>query len=168
MVGVPSKPLNLLVIHADCSMADKLGADRPCPPAADTAMALARIVETNWLGRVPLPEFVVLATPAMSTDAWVVAAFEDPYPNLGSIECDRAIEDEFVRRKLFRRITEIRMRNGLKIKETRIKKSTALYGPMAIRCGQIIDSVSIHCPQADVFRLNFRAAVERSLPPQAG
>ncbi len=168
LAGVRSQPLNLLVIHADCSMADKLGANRPCPPAEDTAMALKQMIETNWLGRVPLPEFVILATPAMSSDAWVVAAFEEPYPNLGSIECDLAIEDEFVRRGIFRRKSDIRMRNGRRVKESRVKKSTALYRPMAVICGQAIDSVCTHCPQAEGFRSSFRVAVERTLPQQAG
>jgi len=95
LVGVRSQPLSLLVIHADCSMADKLGADRPCPPAADTALAVRQTIETTWLGRVPLPEFVVLAKPAMSSDAWVIAAFEEPYPNLDSIECDLVVHQPY-------------------------------------------------------------------------
>jgi hypothetical protein len=167
LAGVQSRPLNLLVIHTDCSMADKLGADRPCPPASDTALALKQVIEETWLCRVPLPEFVILATPAMSSDAWVVAAFEEPHPNLAAIECDKAIEDEFVRRKIFRRRTDVRMRNGRKIKESRVQKKTELYGPMAARCGQAIDLVCTHCPQAEEFRSNFRVAVARSLPPEA-
>ena len=167
LTGVRSRPLNLLVIHADCSMADKFGADRPCPPAADTALALKEVIEKTWLGRDPAPDFVILAIPAMSSDAWIVAAFEEPYPNLPSIECDKGVEDEFVRRKIFRRRTDVRMRNGRKVKESRVQKTTELYGPMAAKCGQTIDNVCTHCPQAEVFCSNFRVAVERSLPPQA-
>ena len=103
----------------------------------------------------------------MSSDAWVIAAFEEPYPNLDAIECDKAIEDEFARRKIFRRKTGVRMRNGRKIKESRVQKQTDLYGPMAALCGQAIDHVCNHCPQAEAFRSNFRIAVARSLPPQA-
>lgn len=165
--GITSEALDLLVIHVDCSMADKLGVERPCPPANDTALELKQTIEETWLGRVPPPEFVVLATPAMSSDAWVISAFDDPYSNLSSIECDKAAEDEFVRRKIFRRKPDVRMRNGRKVKETRVHKKPKLYEPMAERCGLLIDQVCTHCPQAEAFRSNFRVAVARSLPPQA-
>ena len=103
----------------------------------------------------------------MSSDAWVIAAFEEPCPNLTAIECDKAIEDEFLKRKIFRRKSETRMRNGRKIKESRVKKDTKRYGPMAVRCGQLIDQVCAHCPQAEAFRSNFRDAVARTLPPSS-
>jgi hypothetical protein len=167
LIDTPSRELDLLVIHADCSMAHNESTDRPCPPAADTAEALKQVIGLSWLGRDPVPDFVVLATPAMTSDAWVAAAFEEPYPNLSAIECDKAVEDEFVKRKIFRRKARFRMRDGRKIKEIQVKKDTALYGPMAVRCGQAIDSVCIHCPQAEAFRSNFRTAVARALPPLA-
>jgi hypothetical protein len=167
MIDTPSQKMDLLVIHADCSMADKEGAERPCPPASDTAEALKKAIEQSWLGRDPVPEFVVLATPAMSSDAWVAAAFEEPYPNLLSIECDKAVEDEFVKRKIFRRKTRFRMRNGHNIREVQVKKNTDVYDPMAVRCGQFIDSVCSLCPQAESFRSNFQAAVARTSPPSA-
>jgi hypothetical protein len=167
MQGLIDRPIQILVIHADCSMADEEGADRPCPPASETAGALKRVIEQSWLNLDPFPEFVVLATPAMSSDAWVIAAFEQPIPNLALIECDKAIEDEFVRRRIFRKREQVRMRKGRKIKEFQVKKNTEIYGPMAVRCGQVIDQVCAHCPQAEAFRINFQAAVARSSPPSA-
>jgi hypothetical protein len=166
MSETPSRKLDLLVIHADCSMADKEGADRVCPPASDTADALRKVIEQSWLGRDPIPEFVVLATPAMSSDAWVAAAFDEPHPNLSSIECDKGVEDEFVKRKIFRRKSRFRMRNGKQIKEVQVKKNTEIYGPMAARCGQCIDLVCSYCTQAEVFRSHFQDAVQRIVPPQ--
>jgi hypothetical protein len=154
MNGDSSRPLHILVIHADCSMADKANAEHPCPPASDTAVALAKVVESEWLGCKPRPEFVVIATPSQSSDAWVVATLDPSYVNLANIECDKAVEEEFVRRRLFRR------RDG------QVKKPGKVYAPIAARISQSIDHVCTHCPQAEAFRANFRNAVERSLPSQ--
>lgn len=69
MTGVVGRPLHLLVIHADCSMADKVGAGRPCPPAVDTARALRGVIGSTWLRRLPMPMFVIIACPAQSHEA---------------------------------------------------------------------------------------------------
>ena len=153
MIGVVGRPLHLIVIHADCSMADKVGSERPCPEAADTANALKAVVEGVWLGRDPRPEFVVVATPAQSSDAWVVATFDPPFANLANIECDKAVEEEFVRRYRWRR------RDG------QVKKSTSAYRPLAEMIGPHHDLVRTRCPQAEVFRTNFLTAVARVSPP---
>jgi hypothetical protein len=155
MAGGGESPLNVLVIHADCSMANKAKLDRPCPPASDTAIGLARAIEIEWLGCDPRPEYIVIATPSQSSDAWVVATFDPPYANLADIECDKAVEEEFVRRKLLRR------RDG------QVKKPAKLYSPLASRINQTIELVCHHCSQAEEFRKNFRAAVARSLPPSS-
>ncbi len=147
MRGIPGRPLHLVVIHADCSMADKARVERPCPPAADTASALGRVIEAEWLGRDPRPEFVVVATPSKSSDAWVVATLNPPFANLSSIECDKAVEEELVRRRLLRK------------KDGQVKKQARVYAPIAAGIGPAIDSLCLHCPQAEVFRSNFRAAV---------
>ena len=99
LLDVPSLPLHLIVIHVDCSMADQVGAERPCPPPANTAQALTEIVQKSWLQRDPRPEFVVFAAPSKAVEAWIAATFKEPYKNLADIECDKAVEDEFVRRK---------------------------------------------------------------------
>jgi hypothetical protein len=155
MQGIPGRPLHILVIHADCSIADKAKVERPCPPASDTAAAVAKVIEAEWLRRDPRPEFIVIATPAQSSDAWVVATFDPPYAKLVNIECDKAVEDEFIIRRLLRR------RDG------QIKKQAKIYAPIAAKIGRDIDSVCKHCLQAEVFRSNFRVAVARALPPQA-
>lgn len=154
--GIPSRALNLIVIHADCSMADKAKVVRPCPPASDTALALGKIIETDWLGRDPKPDFVVIATPSQSIEAWVVAAFDPPYANLADIECDKAAEDELIRRRLLEKKS-----NG------QPRKQAHKYAPLAARMIDVLDSVCTHCPQAEAFRSHFRNAVERYSPPQA-
>ena len=149
MTGLTGRPLHILVIHADCSMADKAGAAHPCPPASDTALALGEIIEVRWLGRAPRLDFVVIATPAQSSDAWAIATFDPPYANLAGIECDKAVEDEFIRRKLLKR------KNG------QVKKPSRIYEAIAARIGQSIDLICSHCLQAETFRSDFRVAVAR-------
>jgi hypothetical protein len=153
-LGLLGKPLDLLIVHADCSMADKVGAERPCPPASDTALALGEVITTSWLNRIPLPDFVVIATPSKSSEAWVIATLDPPYSNLADLECDKGAEDELVRRKL------LQGKVG-----RRVKKSIPVYAPLADRIGQSIDLVCTHCPQAEAFRSNFQAAVARTSPP---
>ncbi len=152
MQGVVGRPLHLLVIHADCSMANKAGAERPCPPAHDTAAALGDVIHNSWLGRNPRPGFVILAIPAQSSDAWVLATLEPPYANLADLECDKAAEDDFARRRLLRRRPD-----------GQIKKNAGRYAPLAAQIGPHIESVCQHCPQAEVFRSDFRSAVGRAL-----
>ena len=152
MTGIPGRILHLLIIHADCSMADKAGVEHPCPPASDTAIALGKIIEVEWLGRDPKPDFVVIATPSQSSDAWAIATFDPPYANLAGIECDKWVEDEFVRRKFMKR------------KDGQVKKSAKRYEPIAARIGQAIDLVCHNCTQAETFRSDFRVAVARILP----
>ena len=160
MQGIMDEPIQILVIHADCSMADEEGVDLPCPPAIDTAMALTQIVETKWLERGPIPEFVVLATPAQSTDAWVVATLDPPYANLSDIECDKSVEEELIKSQ-WGETKRLRKRDG------EVKKPALAYLPFAQRVGRHIELVCTHCPQAETFRSNFRSAVARVLPPSA-
>jgi hypothetical protein len=155
MSGFADKPLHILVIHADCSMADKEGAEHPCPAASTTATALVEVITKTWLNRHPLPDFVVIATPSKSSDAWVIATFDPPYSNLVDLECDKGAEDEFVRRKLLKR------------KDGKPKKHIPTYRRLAERIDTGIDLVYAHCPQAEAFRTNFQAAVARTSPPSA-
>jgi hypothetical protein len=159
MQGLMDKPIHILVIHADCSMADKAGIDLPCPPASEMAVALARLIEIEWLQRDPLPEFVVIASPAQSSDAWVVATLDPPYANLANIECDKIVEDELIKSQ-WGEIKRLRKREG------EVKKPLQAYTLFAERVGQNIETVCTHCPQAESFRSSFRVAVARSLPPQ--
>lgn len=145
--GVPGLPLDLLVMHVDGSMAHNVGADRPCPPAEATASALREVVTRDWLGRASLPGFVVLATPSMSTDAWIVAALDPPHQGDVPLECDRGIESELVRRRLLRR------RDG------EVKKPAAKYQPLAQQMALKVEEVCGLCSEAARFREELRAAV---------
>lgn len=148
-----AKPLHLLVIHLDCSMANWVGADRPCPPCVDTANALTTLIEESWLKRVPRPPFVVLALPSMTTDTWVVATLDPPYPNLAELECDRAAEDQLAK-PLWGSIKRLSWDNG------QIRKRSKTYAPFADRVGSNLALVKTRCPQARVFCEDFeRAAI---------
>ena len=143
----PGLPLHLLVIHLDCTMAHNVRADRPCPPAEATASTLREIVAGEWLGRAFLPSFVVLATPSLSTDTWIVAALEPPFQGEVPLECDPLAERELVRRRL------LRLRDG------EVKKPAAKYEPLAKQMAQKIDEVCAACSEAARFLSDFAAAV---------
>ena len=78
---------DLLIVHVDADVAGKtyasagirdaprqdLPCNRPCPPPSDTTNAL-RTVVLGWLGESHRPSQVVLCTPSMNMDAWVVAS----------------------------------------------------------------------------------------------
>jgi len=152
MKGVVGKPLHLLVIHADCSMADKVGVERNCPPASDTGDALLEVVSQSWLRWNQSADFVVIATPSKSSDAWVVASLDPVYANLPDLECDHEAEVELTRRRL------LRLKNG------QVKKSATAYAPLAAKVGERLDHVCSCCSQAHGFRSRFQDAVTRVLP----
>ena len=145
------KPLDLMVIHVDCSMAKEAGAERPCPPSADTAAALALVVDETWLGRSPRPSFVLLALPSMTTDTWVVATLDPPYANLADIECDRAAENQLIR-SVWGGVKRLRLKDG------QVKKSSTKYAPFADLVGANLPLVLERCPQARAFHDDFLRA----------
>ncbi len=136
MTAVVGEEYDALVIHVDASMADKIGAERDCPPARSTTDALRGAVTTGWLARDVLPATVILATPSKSTDAWVVSALPRPPAN---IECDKAIENELVRRRHLRR------RDG------EVKKTRKAYEPLARKVADRWSDVRRHCTEAQRF-----------------
>jgi hypothetical protein len=142
----PSPNLDLLIIHTDCSMADKANAERPCPPASDTAEALRSVIK-SWLNRYPAPPFVIMATPSKSSDAWVVATLDPQYAKFEEIECDKGAEDELVMRKF------------LRVKDGQVKKPGVRYEPLARAVGLRLDAVCNACTQASAFRMEFALAV---------
>lgn len=102
MKGIRGRELDLLVIHADCSMSQNEGARRACPPARDTANALQLVIQTSWLAGCDCLDLVRIATPAQTTEAWLVAALDPPYSAFkegAELECVNAGQ-ELVRRKL--------------------------------------------------------------------
>ncbi len=142
MRGVVGDELDMLVVHVDCSMAHNVDARRPCPPASDTAAAL-QVVTASWLALEPLPAWLVVATPAQTSDAWAVAALDPPYES-AVLECEQGIERELVRRKL------LRIRGG--------SKSTAQYRPLAVAIGERWERVRETCGQAAAFDAGARRA----------
>ncbi len=143
MVAVPERPLHLLIVHADCSMAHNAGIVNPCPPAYQTAEALRHHVIGTWLGLAAEPAYVIVANPSLSTDAWVVAALEPPYIHLNNVECRANVENELVARHL------LRNKNGA------VQKSEARYLPLARSvAGRLVD-VRTRCSQADYFCVQF-------------
>lgn len=149
--GVPGLPIHLLAIHVDCSMAHNVGALHPCPPARDTADALRDILVRDWLGRSPLPEFIILATPSRTTDTWIVAGLEPPYSGKVPLECDDRAEGELVRRRL------LRLRDG------EVKKPDAKYRPLAENMALALDRVCSVCTEAARFRDDFAEAASQSV-----
>jgi hypothetical protein len=89
-----------LVVHVDAAMADKVDAERPCPPPRATTDELRRVISQDWLRRHPLPRFVVVTTPSKTTDTWAVAALGIRTLNL---ECDKGAEALLVAGKRLRR-----------------------------------------------------------------
>jgi hypothetical protein len=147
MRGVVGRPLHLLILHVDCSMAHNEGADLPCPPARNTADALRAIVARSWLARFPLPGFLVLATPSRSSDTWVVAALEPPYVSRVLLECDDRVENEFVGRGLLPR------------KQGEVKKQAIRYVPLCRQMASQIDRVCQSCSEAERFRAEIATAI---------
>ena len=78
---------DVLIVQVDADLATKsyssgsirdaprqdLPCDQPCPPPGRTTDALRNVV-LNWLGESDTPPRVVLSTPSMNVEAWVVAA----------------------------------------------------------------------------------------------
>lgn len=147
LTGVPSRPIHLLLIHADCSMADKVGAARNCPPAVDTADALRVVILQQWLGLETQPPYLLIVNPSMSTDCWVVAALGLKRARPCDIECDPQVEEVLVREKHLRR------------KGGEIKKPEGRYQPLADAVATNLNSVRTQCTQAERFCAEFLAVV---------
>ena len=147
MSAVAGDEYDVLVIHVDASMADKVGAEHPCPPPDATTNALRAVITGAWLTRERLPAGVVLVTPSKSTDAWVVSALPNPPAGL---ECDKAIEEVLVRRRLLRR------RDG------EVKKPRAAYERLARDVARRWTLVRGRCSEAERFHVNVTLAVAPS------
>jgi hypothetical protein len=149
MRGVEGQDLHLLVIHVDCSMAQNVGARHPCPPAKTTADALRSVINSSWLGRPTQPPYLVLATPAQATEAWLVAALVPPYGRLASVECRVDVENELVARRILSR----RPGGG------GVRKPVARFEPLAADMVQRLADVRAACSEADRFGLELLSAI---------
>ena len=146
--GVKGQELDGLIVHADCSMADKVEAERACPPASDTADALRSVME-SWLGLSPLPPWLVLATPSMTSVTWIVAALDPSYePTCEHIECDLKAEDELKKRKL------VRVRNGS------VKSPKRVFPPLLAEMCSRWEEVKGLCTEAARCESELSQAVE--------
>lgn len=130
------RPYEALIIHVDAGMADKVGAERPCPPARDTTDLLRGVILRDWLGRDDGPTFLILATPSKATDAWAVAAIAPDHPN---IECDPAVRNLLVARRLLPKKS-----GGIR----------ARYLVLAERIASNLSTVRRLCSEADKFALH--------------
>ncbi len=132
-------PLDRLLIHVDCSMAHNVGAARPCPPGADTALELQGVVLRSWLGLSVKPHWLHIATPSSSSDTWLAAVLAPPDES-AHIEClpPADIERELIARKLFR------SRNG------RAVKSGRRYEPLIRKVAADLSKLRTACPIADL------------------
>ncbi|MEW6364369.1 MAG: hypothetical protein AB1714_06985 [Acidobacteriota bacterium] len=136
MRAVVGDEYDALGIHIDASMADKVGAERPCPPARATTDQLRRVVIRDWLGLREMPGFLAFATPSKSTDAWVVAALRIPVQDL---ECDKAVERLLWQKK------HLRMKDG------RVLKPRSKYESLAAHVANELALVRKLCTESDRF-----------------
>jgi hypothetical protein len=149
MTGIEGDELDVLVVHADCSMAHNVDAARPCPPASDTAAALQAVILHDWLTLGALPDFIVFMTPAQTTDTWLFVGAG--YGNDGGfdpIECSDAIEGELARLRHYR------------WKKGEVRKTRRAAEHLATATAPTWDSVVARCAEAE----RFSAALDAALP----
>lgn len=137
--GVKGDEIDLLVVHVDCSMAQNVGARRPCPPPEATADELRRVVLDVWLAGAAGSFPTVVVAAAQTIDTWVVAALEPPFAPAGHVECATDAEDELVRRRLLRR------------KDGEVKKPESRFKPLAEQVSVRFEVVMAACAQAQRF-----------------
>lgn len=148
MAGIEGDELDILIVHADCSMAHNVEARHPCPPASDTADALQRVIVQDWLGLDALPPDVVVMTPAQSTDTWLFIGAG--YGNDGAfdpIECSTQIEGELARLRHYR------------WKRGEVRKSRGAAEHLAWLTAAAWATVRARCSEADRFSEALAAAV---------
>jgi hypothetical protein len=100
------QPLDILVIHADCSIAHNFAISMACPPAQPTALALREHIKADWLAGVADKFRIVIATPSRATDAWMlVSLYPTRWPRgreAIEIECDDGLDGELIRLRFAR------------------------------------------------------------------
>lgn len=144
MRAVEGAELQYLVVHLDADVGRELNIAKPCPPPTDACTELrARVAD--WLGS--LPNYVVVATPAQKTEAWLVAALVPAERARADVECDANVDAVLVREGF------LRARRGKTVKSTKVyKRLVARLTPEAVAA-----SVAV-CTEAVVFRERMSAA----------
>jgi len=123
---------HLVLIHLDADVAEKSYADyqidpprddlpcaRPCPPAADSVVALRRVV-LGWLEmeETGLPRHWLFCTPSKSSETWYVAArYRSVCSEIDHLECAPGLEAWLAGRPAAERV--IRWKDGKQKKVTR-------------------------------------------------
>ena len=136
MNAVVGQEFDGLIVQVDASMAHNVKVEAACPPARATTDPLREIILADWLGLSSPPQFLVLATPSKTIDAWVVGALEPHHPNL---ECDLAIENVLVR------LGKLRKSDG------QVKKARDRYERLAEAVGSRLSGVREACTEAERF-----------------
>jgi hypothetical protein len=140
MRGIEGDELDVLVVHADCSMAQNVDARCACPPASATVDALQRVIVRDWLGLDACPRDVVIMTPAQSTDTWFfVGAGYGGDGSFDPIECSTAIENDLAR------LGHYRWKRG------EIRKSRRASEELAATTAERWDNVVARCDEAGRF-----------------
>lgn len=134
-----NRPIDCLVVHVDCSMADKIGVERPCPDPMDTARALKSAVFRDWLGEDEDTGRLLIATPSKEIESWIVAGLQIDRCSQEHIECDKGVAMELVHAGI------LRMKNGTP------KKSQRIYREFVIEFAQNWHLVASSCSTAADF-----------------
>ncbi|NQT34985.1 hypothetical protein HQ587_07340 [bacterium] len=142
LIGITNKPINVLIIHLDASMAHKVNANKPCPPASDSTDILRDIIRMNWLGLQSKPPYLVFVTPSLQTETWVVGVLDQTFPNL---ECSDKVEGELVRRR------KLRWKGGRR-RPRKLQKSYKRYKPLAKQVAESFQDLCKICTEADRFK----------------
>ena len=145
--------LDLLVVHVDGSVAGEqdISVAKPCPPPRPTADALREVISRDWLQRPLLPSFVVLTTPMVDTETWVVSAVAPPGKTI--CECDP---------KAWRTLVDLKR---LRTKDGKLKKNQAAYRPLAEAVGKELARVRTTCTEAERFCEDFRVNINSNFQP---
>lgn len=135
MNGVEGDELDLMFVHVDCSMAQHVGARRPCPPARATADALRAEIRGAWLGLESLPETLVLVSPCQSAETWIRAALDtDP---VSELECRDAEEiDRWFHRNRYLRIRDGQLKKPLRRYRPLVEKTSARWTEVKALCSE--------------------------------
>jgi hypothetical protein len=145
------RPLNLIIVHVDCSMAWHFDISMDCPPAQLTASHLRRVVSEQWLAGAPDQPRIIIATPSRSTDAWLLIALDEAFWPRGEpavqIECDDELNGVLLHKRLARWV------NG------RVKKRPERFRSHLTTVASNVVTIRRNCPEAAIFLAEIETVV---------
>jgi hypothetical protein len=137
------RPIDILIIHVDCSIAWHFHIPMDCPPAQPTALQLRERIWVEWLAGAPVQIPILLVTPSRASDAWMLVALAPDYWPRGvpavDIECDDDID------------AELRRRHFARMRGERTKKYAERYPEAVSRLAARIPVLRTRCPEAAIF-----------------